>query len=98
MQTNTFESHFVACGPDSGLTLPDSCKIAEAYGFPTYYLKSNDDVNNKLEEILNTEGSLVCELYVDPLETVSSQVKAIKLKEGSMMSMPIEKMWPCLSD
>ena len=98
MQTNTFNSHYVACGPDSGLTLPDSKRIAQAYEIPAIRLNTNQQMKDHIKEILESDGPMICELMVDPLETISPRVKAKKMPDGNMVSMPLEKMWPYLTD
>ncbi len=96
MQTNTFSSHFVACGPDSGLTLPDCCRVATAYGIPSYSFSTNQEVIDNIDKILNSDGPVICNLKVNPADVVSPRVKAKALKDGRMMSMPLDQMWPYL--
>lgn len=94
MQRNNFEGHYVASDDASGLTMPDTSKVAEAYGFKTYRIKDNKELDRLLPEIMADDSAVLCELMVLPEETVSPRVKAIVGENGKMMSGPLEKMWP----
>ena len=46
------------------------------------------------DNVLNTEGPVLCELMISPDETVSPRTKTIVHEDGTMESYPLEKMWP----
>lgn len=94
MQRNIFEGHYVASDEDSGFTLPDISKVASAYGFKTYQIRTNDEMDRLLPIILEEDQASICELFISPEETVSPRVKAIRMPDGSMQSSPLERMWP----
>lgn len=96
MQRNNFEGHYVASDEGSGLTMPHISKVAEAYGFKTYRIRNNEELDKLLPEIMKDDTPMLCELMVLPEETVSPRVKAIVGENGKMMSGPLEKMWPYL--
>lgn len=98
MQRSNFEGHYVASEEASGLTMPNISKIAEAYGFKTYKINNNKELDQFLPEIMADDTPLLCELMVLPEETVSPRVKAIVGENGKMMSGPLEKMWPYLDE
>ena len=96
MQRNNFEGRYVASDKDSGLTMPDISRVAEAYGFKTYQIRNNAELDEALPEIMKDSAPLLCELMVLPEETVSPRVKAVVGENGKMTSGPLEKMWPYL--
>jgi len=98
MQKNTFDGHFVASNEESGMSIPQTAKVAEAYGFKTYCIKDNKELEIMLPQIMKEEGACLCELMISPDETVSPRVKAMKLEDGRMVSGPLEKMWPYLEE
>lgn len=98
MQKNSFEGHYVASDENSGLTMPNLSKVARAYGLKTFSAKTNEEMIGILSKVLESREPILCELMVLPEETVSPRVKAIKLDDGSMMSKPLEDMWPFLSE
>lgn len=98
MQRNNFEGHYVASDPNSGLTMPAIRRVAEAYGFRTYQIRNNRELDAVLPEIMKDDVPLLCEIMVLPEETVSPRVKAIVGENGRMMSGPLEEMWPFLEE
>ena len=98
MQRNNFEGHYVASNEKSGLTMPDIRKVAEAYGFKTCRIESNQELDKVLPEIMKDNSPVLCELMVLPEETVSPRVKAIVGENGKMISGPLEKMWPYIEE
>ncbi len=98
MQRNNFEGNYVASDEESGLTLPDIGKVAKAYGFTTYRINNNAELDRQLPKIMEDDLPMLCELMVLPEETVSPRVKAIVGENGSMISGPLEKMWPYLEE
>lgn len=97
MQNNNF-GRYVASGPDSGYTVPDVCAVAGAYGVPAYTLQDNQEMEERLPDILSVEGPCLCAVMVDPEETVSPRVKAFPQPDGSMKSGALEDMWPKIGE
>ncbi|MVX62337.1 thiamine pyrophosphate-binding protein [Clostridium chromiireducens] len=98
MQRNTFNGHYVASEENSGLTMPSLSKVANAYGIKTFVAKDNVEMVDILPKVLETKGTVLCELMVLPEETVSPRTKSIQIEGGSMISKPLEDMWPFLSE
>lgn len=97
MQRNNFEGRYVASEEGSGLTMPNISKVASAYGFKTYQVYNNQELDALLPDIMKDDEPLLCEIMVLPEETVSPRVKAVVGENGQMTSGPLEKMWPYLS-
>ncbi len=98
MQRNNFEGHYVASDEGSGLTMPDISKVAEAYGFETYQIKDNKELDKVLPKIMSDDNPMLCELMVLPEETVSPRVRSTVGKNGKMASGELENMWPFLME
>lgn len=94
MQRNNFEGHYVASDESSGLTMPNISEVVKAYGFQTFRINNNDELDRMLPRIMQDDEAMLCEVMVLPEETVSPRVKAIVGENGKMMSGPLEKMWP----
>lgn len=93
MQDNNFGRQ-AASGPDSGYTVPDVAKVAEAYGLPVFRARDNRELERILPEALETKGPCLCAVETIPEETVSPRVRAFPQKDGSMRSGALENMWP----
>lgn len=94
MQRNNFDGRYVASEPGSGLTIPKIGSIAAAYGFKTYLVRNNAELDCALPEIMKDDEPLLCEVMVIPEETVSPRVKAFVGENGTMKSGTLENMWP----
>lgn len=94
MQNNNFGGFQVASGESSGLTLPDTVKVAEAYGLRTFRISDNRQLEEQMETVLNADGPVLCELIISPEETVSPRTKTIVHEDGTLESYPLERMWP----
>lgn len=94
MQRNNFEGHYVASSVESGFSIPDTSKIAEAYGFKTYLIRNNTELDVMLPKIMAEDGATFCQLKISPDEVLLPRVKAYRTKDGSMRSGTLEEMWP----
>jgi len=95
-QNGFFKGNKVGADKDSGISFPDTIKISKAYGFKTFKLSNYEDMINNLENILNYNGPLICEVMLSSEEKMfpklSSEIKA----DGTMVSKPLEDMFPFL--
>ena len=95
-QRNYFGGHFVASTYSSGLTLPDIMKIARAYGIPAFRIEDNTRVRQKVRKVLKADGPVVCEVISSPDQATAPRVSSKQLQDGSMVSAPLEDLWPFL--
>ncbi len=95
-QRGFFKGHFVASGPESGVSFPPLAKLAEVYGFAYHDLRSNDDVDAVLERFLAEPGPAFLEVFVDPAGLVGPRIVNTTQPDGSIVSRPIEDMAPLL--
>jgi acetolactate synthase I/II/III large subunit len=91
-----FNGRLVACDPSSGLTLPDTLKIAKAYGLKTFKLGNHQRLKEKINLTLNYRGPLVCEVMVNPGLLTQAKVSSEAKPDGRMVSKPMEDLWPFL--
>ena len=95
-QTRYFSGNLVACDPSCGLTLPDTIKIANAYGLKTFRLDDQIGLEDKVNEILDFDGPAVCEVNVNPDLLTQPKVSSEVKPDGSIVSKPMEDLWPFL--
>ncbi len=61
-----FKKEF-ASSPETGVSFPNFEKLIKAWGFP--YVKIKNDLElNKVKEVINHEGPIVCELMIHPMQ------------------------------
>jgi len=91
-----FEGRLVCCDPSSGLTLPDTCKIADAYGLKTVRIYDQKNLRLEVLNVLNMEGPVVCDVMIDPDLQMAPKLSSMARPDGSMVSKPLEDLWPFL--
>jgi acetolactate synthase I/II/III large subunit len=82
-------------GPGSGLSFPDTRKLAEAYGLPSMRI-GPENCAGAIEEALAMEGPVVCEVMLDPAQRFEPRLASRRLEDGRMVSSPLEDMFPFL--
>jgi acetolactate synthase-1/2/3 large subunit len=95
-QKNYFNGRFVASNSSSGLTLPAICKIAQAYGIATWQLQDHTNLHQKVRDILQADGPVVCEVMISPEQITAPKLSSMQKADGSMVSKPLEDLWPFL--
>ena len=96
-QQSYFEPPLVGVGVESGdLSFPDLSKIMPAYGFPYRAVHAAGELADAIQETLAEEGAAVCEVFVTKYQKTEPKTSARKLPDGSMVSAPLEDMYPFL--
>jgi acetolactate synthase-1/2/3 large subunit len=86
----------VAADDTSGLTFPNVRRIAEAYDIRTAKLDAPATLREDMRAVLDMPGPVVCEVITIPDETRAPRVSSSQRPDGSMVSRPLEDMWPFL--
>jgi acetolactate synthase-1/2/3 large subunit len=84
-------------GSESGVSFPDMKKIADAYGIQFIRISSLNEIEDKLTELINYVGPVICEVMTPANQVLMPRVSSRKLDDGTMMSMPYDDMFPFLS-
>lgn len=95
-QRNYFNGFYVGSGRSSGVTVPAIEKIAHAYNIKYTLITKNDELKAKIGEVLSAAGPVICEVVVDPAEPTMPKLKSQVKPDGSMVSKPLEDLWPFL--
>ena len=96
MQESHFEGRYVCCNAQSGLTLPDICRLGEVYGIRTMRIESQANLSAQVEAVLASEGTVICDVIVDPDTPTSPRLSSQVLPDGRIVSKPLEDLWPFL--
>lgn len=98
-QNSFFKDHtHIGIGEDSGdLSFPDLSKIADAYGYPYYESRNNDDLEATLKEFLACKSYCMMQVYVTPKQFAEPRQSSKLLPGGNMVSAPLEDLYPFLS-
>ena len=98
-QNNLFKEHSkVGIGPESGdVSFPEYKKIAQAFGYPYYSARSNVEMKKVVDEVLNLEGPVFCEIFTDTEQVWEPKSSTKRLDDGTLVSPPLEDLAPFLS-
>ncbi len=94
MQENHFNGRYVCCHPESGLTLPDTCDVAAAYGLKTIRIENQENFKEKIMAVIETEGTVICDVVMDLCVATSPRISSQVLPDGRIVSKPLEDLWP----
>ena len=97
-QSNLFSEHCkVGIGPESNdLSFPEFEKIAKAFGYPYYSAHSNAEMKQVVDEVLQTEGPVFCEIFTDTEQVWEPKSSTKRLEDGTLVSPPLEDLAPFL--
>jgi acetolactate synthase-1/2/3 large subunit len=95
-QRTYFAGHYVGSSASSGLTLPNTLKIASAYGLSTMQMDDHRHIRERVREVLEKDGPVVCDVKVSPNQVTAPRLSSIQRADGSMVSKPLEDLWPFL--
>lgn len=95
-QGGFFKGHYVGSTHESGISCPDTIKIAQAYGFTTYKIENQNDLANDISKVLVMKGPVVCEVMLSSTEKMEPKLSSEAKPDGRIVSKPLEDMFPFL--
>lgn len=95
-QAAYFDGFFVGSDPESGVSCPDTLKIAEAYGIKAMRIANHLDMRRQIREALDADGPVMVDLVLDPMQPFLPKVTSERKPDGRMVSKPLEDMAPFL--
>ncbi|MEI6499639.1 MAG: thiamine pyrophosphate-binding protein [Armatimonadota bacterium] len=95
-QRNMFGGFYVGSESGSGLTLPDTCAVAAAYGIRASRVTSQDELPDAIARTLEGADPALCGVRVTRAHVTAPRVQATKSADGGMVSKPLHDMWPYL--
>ena len=96
-QHNYMDDRFLGVGPDSGVQTPDFCKVAEAYGIKNIKINSGDNIEDKVKEVLEFDGSVVCEVLCQQFAPIIPRIASRVMPDGSLKAAEFEDLYPFLN-
>ncbi len=96
-QTNLFKGQpYVGIGGGYGLSIPDFSKVIPAFDVPYYRIDNLEDIHDKIKEVLNTDGPVFCEVFVDWHQDFAPKSSSKVLPNGKIVSAAVDDMAPFL--
>ena len=97
-QNNLFKEHCkIGIGPESGdLSFPEFEKLAKAFGYKYYSASSNTEMMSVVDQVLEEEGPVFCEIFTDTEQVWEPKSSTKRLEDGTLVSPPLEDLAPFL--
>ena len=95
-QQNFQEGRLIGVDSATGVSFPDSEKIAWAYGIKFIRISNIDELDDKLDELFDYPGAVICDVITPRNQWLIPRVASKKLDDGRMVSMPYDDMFPFL--
>ncbi len=95
-QRNFFNGHMTGSGDDSGVSVPDFCKLAYAFGLKSAKISNPQTMREEIVQVLKEQEPIICEVMVEKEYAFLPKLSAKKLPDGTMISPSLEDMFPFL--
>ena len=93
-QETYFEARFYGSTEKGGLTLPRLEKIASAYGIPFMEMDTNNEIRQRVQEVMKLNKPVICRVRVSEKQVTAPRVTSRQTGDGNMETAPMEEMWP----
>ena len=95
-QKNYFNNRLIGESNQSGVSFPDTLKIAKAYGIKAVKIRNYQELERKLDGILNFDKAVIIDVIMPRDQPIVPTVSSIVNPDGTMSSRPLEDMFPFL--
>lgn len=95
-QKALFSGRYSGTDRKSGVSCPDFSKIAYAFGFPSFQIRTWEDMESIIPKMQATQGPVICEVFTHPEQPFVPKLSLVPQKDGSIISPPLEDLSPLL--
>jgi acetolactate synthase-1/2/3 large subunit len=95
-QTNYFGRPLIGADAETGLTVPDLSRVAEAFGIRSAVIHDQSNLVSDVRRVLEMPGPVVCDVRVIPDESREPRLSSAQRPDGTFVSKPLEDLWPFL--
>ena len=82
---------------NSGVTCPNFSMLANAFGFPSFQIKTWQDFEEVIPQVQNIDGPVICEVFMHPHQLFVPKLGLSIQRDGTLISPPLEDLSPFLS-
>jgi len=95
-QKALFSGRYSGTDTRSGVTCPDFSKLATAFGFPSFQIRTWKDMEEVMPKVQAETGPVICEVFTHPEQPLVPKLGLAPQKDGSIISPPLEDLSPFL--
>ncbi len=95
-QEDFFDQYYVGSSEESGLSMPDFSKVAEAYGVKAVRIQNHAELREKIKWTLGQPGPVLCEIMAAKNHPIHPRMGFDRRPDGSPIPRPMEDMYPFL--
>lgn len=95
-QSGNFNGQLTGCTEESGLSLPDMKKVAEAFGICGMEITDEKDLEKTVKAVFDYDGPVICRVKTDIMQKVLPKQSNYMNDKGQMESRPLQDMFPLL--
>ncbi len=96
-QKSLFEGRYIAVNKESGVSCPNFSKLAKAFDFKSYQIRTWDDFEEYIPQILVMNEPVICNVFTHPEQLFVPKLSLAAKKDGSIVSPPLEDLYPFIS-
>ena len=96
-QKKFFEGREIGTDKNSGISFPEIKNIAKAYGIKYFLAREVSELDTVLKDVMDYTGPVICEIICPENQEIVPAVSSLKKDNGTMVSKPLEDMYPFLS-
>lgn len=74
-QDQWLDSKYFASSVEGGLAFPDFTKVAQAYGYKTLIIDTNNEIRNKIRDVFHFSGPVLCDVRIPSWHRTIPQAK-----------------------
>lgn len=95
-QKALFKGRYAGTNVKTGVSCPDYSKLAKAFDFPSYQIRTWQDFDTIMPQVLEHSGPVICEVFMHPEQPFWPKLGLAPQKDGSIISPPLEDLSPFL--
>ena len=95
-QKNLFNGTYSAVNANTGVSCPDYGKIAAGFGVQYFSMKTWDDFDWSIRNVMDAKCPVICEVFMDPEQFFYPKLTPTIDKNGKITSPPLEDLSPMI--
>lgn len=93
-QKALFKGHYSGTDKKSGVTCPDFSKLADAFGFAKFQIRTWEDFDKNIPLAMEINRPTIIDVFMHPEQLFVPKLSLAPQKDGSIISPPLEDLTP----